>query len=181
MTLIMLIVIKRGISTRMGNETVLLVEDEPAVRNLGAYVLRDQGYTVLDAGNGNEALRLAAEFGEQDIHLLFTDVVMPMMGGVELAQLLKSHHRDLRVVFTSGYAYGLTVPPEDLQGESTFLEKPYTPDGMSWKIREALDTPLDSLQDWAGESRPVEGVAAALEEGGMAGRGPATGAPARLW
>ena len=64
---------------------------------------------------------------------------MPMRGGVELAQLLKSHHRGLRVVFTSGYAYGLTVPPEDLQGESSFLEKPYTPDGMSWKIREALD------------------------------------------
>jgi CheY-like chemotaxis protein len=86
-----------------GNETLLLVEDEPAVRHLAAHVLRSLGYNVLSASNGQEGLRVAQDHKELPIHLVITDVIMPRMGGKVMAEWLKATFPDLRVLFTSGY------------------------------------------------------------------------------
>ena len=85
-----------------GSETILLVEDEAIVRELTVQILESDGYQVLEAMNGTEALRIAGEHGAP-IHLLLTDVVMPGMNGRELANELRLHHPDMRVLFMSGY------------------------------------------------------------------------------
>lgn len=122
-----------------GTETVLLAEDETSVREMAAHVLRDQGYTVLEAANGAEALRIAEEGPNENIQLLLTDVVMPQMGGRELAIQLRSRYQHVKVLFTTAY-----MDPEfDLrhqQGfETSFLQKPYLPDVLARKVREVLD------------------------------------------
>jgi PAS domain S-box-containing protein len=122
-----------------GNETVLLVEDEPLVRGLALRILRGQGYQVLEASNGNEALYVAQEQPEEIIHLLLTDVIMPHLGGKELAERLKNLRPNIKVLFTSGYTdhaisqYGLLNP------NIAFLEKPFSPSGLVRKVREVLD------------------------------------------
>ena len=89
-------------SLPQGSETVLLVEDDLSVRGLVVQVLRENGYNLLEAANGNEALRMAQEYAGE-IHLLLTDVVMPQMGGKELADRLKTLRPNIKVLFTSGY------------------------------------------------------------------------------
>jgi PAS domain S-box-containing protein len=122
---------------RQGWETVLLVEDEDAVRALAREVLRRQGYIVLEARHGVDALRLA-ERHTDDIHLMITDVVMPHMSGRELAERLCSVRPVMKVLFMSGYT-DHAVMNRALTPGSSFLQKPFTPDGFARKVRQVLD------------------------------------------
>ena len=124
-----------------GSETVLLVEDEPAVRGLAAKVLRHQGYAVLEASNGEEALRVAREHASQDIHLLLTDLVMPQMGGRELAEHFRVRLADTRVIFTSGYPEGASAIPGAAAPGIPLLPKPFVPESVAVIVREVLDAP----------------------------------------
>lgn len=121
-----------------GTETVLLVEDESALRNLAEEFLKTKGYRVFSAADGEEALRLAAQHGDT-IDLLVTDMVMPSMNGSELAERLGRSHPNLKSVFISGYT------PEELAGEhgammnGQFLQKPFPLDALAERVREVLD------------------------------------------
>jgi signal transduction histidine kinase len=122
-----------------GSETVLLVEDEPSVRDLAHRLLNQQGYKVLEAANGEEALRVVQEHIGEKIHLLFTDVVMPQMGGKELANQLKNLRPDVKVLYTSGYTDDAIVHHGVLEPGTHFLQKPFSPKTLTHKVREALD------------------------------------------
>ena len=122
---------------RQGWETVLLVEDEDAVRALAREVLRRQGYVVLEARHGVDALRLA-ERHTDDIHLMVTDVVMPHMSGRELAERLCSVRPMMKVLFMSGYT-DHAVMNRALTPGSSFLQKPFTPESFARKVRQVLD------------------------------------------
>ncbi len=120
-----------------GTETVLLVEDEPQVRNVVRTVLRRNGYRVLEAGDGEEGLRVAESFGGI-IHLLLTDMVMPKTNGRELAQRVAKSRPHMQVIYMSGFsevAEGLELPGRPLR----ILQKPLTPGSILKKVREALD------------------------------------------
>ena len=122
-----------------GAETVLLVDDEPTVRSVASQVLREQGYTVLESTNGVEALKVAEEHASEELHLLFTDVVMPLMGGRDLAERLRTQHPETRVLFTSGYTEEAVVRPDPLQSGTDFIQKPFTPAALALKVRAVLD------------------------------------------
>ena len=122
---------------RQGWETVLLVEDEDAVRALAREVLRRHGYVVLEARHGVDALRLA-ERHTDDIHLMITDVVMPHMSGRELAERLCSVRPNMKVLFMSGYT-DHAVMNRALTPGSSFLQKPFTPETFARKVRQVLD------------------------------------------
>ena len=122
-----------------GTETVFLVEDEPMVRSMASQVLREQGYTVLESTNGVEALRVAEERASEELHLLLTDVVMPLMGGIDLAERLRKQHPETRVLFTSGYTYEADVRPDPLESGTDFIQKPFAPATLALKVREVLD------------------------------------------
>jgi CheY-like chemotaxis protein len=121
-----------------GTETVLLVEDEPKVRDLADRLLRRQGYTVLIAANGVEALQLSQEYAG-DIHLLLTDVVMPQMNGKALADQLKLMRPNIKIVFASGYTDRTLIPAEDLGADVAFIQKPFSVMELSQKVRSVLD------------------------------------------
>jgi PAS domain S-box-containing protein len=120
-----------------GSETVLLVEDEEAVRNLTRKVLETHGYAVLPAAGGQEALRLASEY-DGPIHLLLTDVVMPTMSGRELAGRLASVREETKVLYVSGYTDDTIVHHGVLEPGIAFLQKPFTPEALVRKLREVL-------------------------------------------
>jgi two-component system, cell cycle sensor histidine kinase and response regulator CckA len=121
-----------------GKETILLVEDEPSLRALAAHLLDSCGYTVLEASSGEQALEISRQ--QREIHLLFTDVVMPGISGRVLADQLVKQRPRLKVVYTSGYT-GQTVGAHGVLAEgSHFLPKPFTREALARKIREALDT-----------------------------------------
>jgi two-component system cell cycle sensor histidine kinase/response regulator CckA len=123
--------------TPRGAETVLLVEDEPAVRALAAGMLRSFGYTVLEASQGDEALAVSdAHRGPVD--LLVTDVVMPGMRGPEVAHRLRVRRPGVRVLFVSGYGGDMMAP---LGTRVDFLQKPFTADDLARRVRKALDRP----------------------------------------
>ena len=121
-----------------GHETILLVEDEPAVRQLARMVLSKLGYTVLEALSPEDAERLAGNDGAE-IHLLLTDVVMPGMSGHELAKRLTARCPQLRVLYMSGYTYNVIAQDGTLEEGISFLQKPFTPQVLTEKVREALD------------------------------------------
>jgi PAS domain S-box-containing protein len=123
----------------LGKETVLLVEDEPMVLGMVARILLKQGYFIIEATNGDEALRLAQERAEEKIHLLLTDMVMPRMGGKELAHQLRVARPDIKVLFTSGYTYQTFIHQGVLDPGTGFLEKPFSPTALVQKVREVLD------------------------------------------
>ncbi len=121
-----------------GTETLLLVEDEDAVRALASRVLTEQGYVVLEARNGREALALL-DRPDHGVHLVVTDVVMPDIGGVELAERLGRTHPDIRIVYMSGYTESDKLQPGVRNSPYPFLQKPFSPDSLALRIREALD------------------------------------------
>jgi two-component system cell cycle sensor histidine kinase/response regulator CckA len=122
-----------------GRERVLVVEDEEPVRELSAMLLRDLGYQVIEARDGEEALRLTKQAGADGFDLLFTDMVMPKMGGKELAYWFRLTHPSTRVLFTSGYPEKSISHNGELVAGIAFLHKPYTPDTLARKVREVLD------------------------------------------
>jgi PAS domain S-box-containing protein len=128
-----------GTSPR-GHETVLLVEDEPDLRELALEILEMHGYRVLVAGEAEEACRLSEGHAGR-IDLLLTDVVMPGKSGRELATLLAEQRPELRVIYMSGYTADAIVSQGVLEPEIMFLQKPYTPAALALKVREVLDTP----------------------------------------
>ena len=121
-----------------GSETVLLVEDETAVRRLGCRILERKGYRVLEADSGAAAIRLFEHMAPA-ITLLVTDVVMPGMSGSELARRLRSMKPSLRVLFTSGYTADAMQQQGGFEAGTAFLEKPFTPDVLAQKVRDVLD------------------------------------------
>lgn len=122
-----------------GKETVLIVEDEPLVRELAVVVLRDLGYEVLEAGNGLAALALVRNHKGNPIQLIITDVVMPEMGGRELATELKQVLPDVKVLFCSGYTEDAVMHGGLLEPGMAFIGKPYTMTTLSTKARDLLE------------------------------------------
>jgi CheY-like chemotaxis protein len=121
-----------------GCETVLWVEDEDALRNLGSVVLETYGYTVLTAANGQEALRLVERRTEK-LDLLLTDVVMPGISGCELASALRNLQPDLKVLFLSGYTEDTILHRGIPKDGTAFLNKPFSPASLTTKVRQVLD------------------------------------------
>jgi len=121
-----------------GSETILLVEDEDVVRGLARQILQQAGYNVLDAGSGDEALRMCREHSDP-IHLLLTDVVMPETSGKEIAQSLTSLRPGTCVLFMSGYTDDAIVHHGVLDSNVEFIQKPFTPVALARKVREVLD------------------------------------------
>ena len=122
-----------------GTETLLVVEDEPAVRHLACQVLRAQGYEVLSATNGQDGLHVARQHKGAAISLVITDVIMPLMGGKVMAEWLKATFPDLKVLFTSGYTDDAISQHGVLDQGVAFLPKPYTPATLARTVREMLD------------------------------------------
>jgi len=122
-----------------GTETLLLVEDEPAVRLLASGVLEARGYTVLRASDGQDGLRVAREHKGSPIRLVITDVIMPVMGGKVMAEWLKTTYPDLKILFTSGYTDDAITDHGVLETGVEFLPKPYTPAVLLRKVRAMLD------------------------------------------
>ena len=122
-----------------GRETILFVDDEPAVRRLGSLVLCYLGYDVIEAADGEEALQLVNDRGDQRIDLLVTDVEMPRMGGKDLADRLRNSHPETKVLFTSVYTDDDITKHGVLQPRIAFLQKPYTTALLARKVREVLD------------------------------------------
>jgi len=125
-----------------GKETILLVEDEPAVRAVARHVLLAYGYQVLEAEDGQEALAVAGAFTGR-IHLLASDVVMPNLGGRQLAEELQKLRPDVRILFLSGYTDDAILRHGVLEAGIAFLHKPYTPAALGAKVREVLDATPD--------------------------------------
>ena len=123
-----------------GKETILLVEDEPMIRTMCMRVLFDNGYKVLEAANGEEALRLVQNHPAGMIDLLLSDVVMPRMGGIELATQLRKARPEIKILLTSGY----TDESPNLAGSQNeimaFLPKPFLPSALLSQVREVLDS-----------------------------------------
>jgi PAS domain S-box-containing protein len=121
-----------------GRETILLVEDDAMVRDLASRILHSEGYTVLVVGDGSEALGVARSH-VQPIDLLLTDVVMPQMGGEELAETLRREKHGLRVLYTSGYTSEAFLERKIPEQGIAFLQKPYRFHTLVRKVREVLD------------------------------------------
>ena len=127
-----------------GTETLLVVEDEPAVRHLARAALKQLGYDVLSASNGQEALQVAREHHGSPIRLVVTDVIMPLMGGVVMAEWLKTTYPDLKILFTSGYTDDAIAHHGVLDAGIQFLAKPYLPSTLAHKVRDMLDNKADT-------------------------------------
>ena len=121
-------------------EQVLLVDDEPLVREVVSQTLRDVGYVVLEASNGFDAIKIASERAAGAIELLITDVVMPFMRGDELASKVRLIHPDLKVIFVTGYGEDSVACGRTTQREA-ILEKPFAPSVLVSRIQEMLDRP----------------------------------------
>jgi PAS domain S-box-containing protein len=129
-----------------GTETILLVEDEDMVRRLVRETLERQGYKVLDAAGPVEALRIVQQHGEA-LHLLITDVVMPKMSGRELAEHALRERPDLKILYMSGYTDNAVLATDVLVSEMPFLQKPFSPEVLTRKVRQVLDAPLEGATD----------------------------------
>jgi CheY-like chemotaxis protein len=121
-----------------GSETILIVEDDDTLRKFAQNALQQHGYKVLDAENGEDALRVSQEH-EGPIHLLLTDVVMPRMGGKEAADRLQPLYPQMKVIYMSEYTDNAIIHHGVLAPGLNFLEKPFSPEGLARKVREMLD------------------------------------------
>jgi two-component system cell cycle sensor histidine kinase/response regulator CckA len=139
---------------RRGSETILLVEDDEAVRRLARLSLERLGYVVVEAGNPREALR-AAERHAARIDLLLSDLIMPESDGEPLGDRLRRAHPDLRVLYISGYADEAVVRHGVIVEGTPFLQKPFTPLALSGKVREVLDAPRASSENVTGRPSGV--------------------------
>jgi two-component system, cell cycle sensor histidine kinase and response regulator CckA len=128
-----------AIDPARGRETILLVEDEPAVRGLVHETLRLHGYTVLEARHGIEAILTSAKY-IGPIHLLLTDVVMPQMSGPEVAEKILTVRPEIKVLYISGYPDHPIFEQGSVSRQTGFLPKPFSPHMLAQKVREALDT-----------------------------------------
>lgn len=124
-----------------GSETVLVVEDESAVRRLSTRILRAAGYTVLSAANGLEALEMFEQHAGR-IDLLLTDVIMPGMNGRQLAEKLKELMPGLRVLYMSGYTDNAIAHHGVLDPGMTLINKPFNAPELASKVRGVLDAPV---------------------------------------
>jgi CheY-like chemotaxis protein len=122
-----------------GSETILLVEVEDSVREPVRQVLQRIGYTILEARQGDEALKICKHH-EGEISLLVTDVVMPRMSGRELAAKILPMHPKMKVMYLSGYTDDPGVRHGFTESMTAFLQKPFTPDALARKVREVLDS-----------------------------------------
>jgi PAS domain S-box-containing protein len=123
----------------LGSETVLVVEDEDSVRNLTCRILKERGYSILEASNGKEALEIALKYSG-DIHLVITDVVMPEMGGKALVTHLQASRPGIRVLFVSGYTDNAIVHHGILDPDVEFLQKPFGIETLARKVRKFFDS-----------------------------------------
>ncbi|MEW6364583.1 MAG: GAF domain-containing protein [Acidobacteriota bacterium] len=121
-----------------GRETVLVVEDEEVVRRLAVEILKRQGYEVLEARNGGEAF-LVCEQQQEAIDLILTDVVMPKMSGPDLVDRLRHIRQDFKVLYMSGYADEAVVYHGVREGEMSFIQKPFSLESLSRRVRDVLD------------------------------------------
>lgn len=128
----------RSRSLPQGSETILVVEDEDAVRTLEIHILQRCGYRVLEAANGSDALGLM-EREPGPIHLLMSDVVMPHLGGRDLAEQLALNRPDCKVLFLSGYTDDAVIHHGVSEADVAFLQKPFTPAALAQKVRQVLD------------------------------------------
>jgi len=122
-----------------GVETILLVEDDPSLREMGGALLKRLGYTVLTAANGVEALTLANQQNTGHIDLLFTDVVMPHMSGKELSDRVRALFPQTKILFTSAYTENAVIHQDVLNKSVVLLQKPFTPSALAHKVREILN------------------------------------------
>ncbi len=125
-------------SPKNGTETILLVEDENAVRNIVRIVLTRYGYKVLEAADGNQALEIVRTY-EQPIHMLLTDVVMPGMHGPEVAKAVVNKMPSIRVIFMSGYVDDARTREGLADATASFIQKPFTSEDLAHKVRAILD------------------------------------------
>lgn len=139
-----------------GSETILLVEDERGVRELAREHLELNGYTVLQAGNGQQALDLASKHSGK-IHLLLTDVVMPGMSGRQLAEQIQSVRPGIRILYMSGYTDQAIVHHGILAADTMLLQKPFTLHALAAKLREALERPAAPSANPQQTSKPILG------------------------
>ena len=121
-----------------GSETILLVEDEDAVRKIARIALESKGYRVLEASGGRRAIEIATEYPD-DINLLLTDVIMPEMNGPKLAEELRARRPTIRVLFMSGYTDDDVLRGASELGREILLQKPFTANGLARKVRSVLD------------------------------------------
>jgi CheY-like chemotaxis protein len=128
----------QAVDVMRGSETILLVEDDEAVRRLARVTLERSGYRVLQAGNPKEAVRMVGEF-MGSIQLLLSDVIMPESEGPPLFDRLIKEHPTVRVLYMSGYADEAIVRHGVLAEGTPFLQKPFTPDVLTRKVRDVLD------------------------------------------
>ena len=122
-----------------GSETILVLEDEPAIRSLMREVLTRRGYFVLDTDSADDALEICAEHAGA-IALLVTDVILPKMNGLEVAKRTLELRPEIKVLFTSGYTDSTILHQEILQNPAVLLSKPFTPEALAQKVRDLLDT-----------------------------------------
>ncbi|MBR1480089.1 MAG: response regulator, partial [Alphaproteobacteria bacterium] len=127
--------VEDGVRDLSGTGTILLVEDEEAVRMFSARVLRDKGYKVLEATCGEDALKIAEK---EKFDLLVTDVIMPKMDGPTLSKILKSKFKKLDTIFISGYAESTFRQDVDRNLDIHFLQKPFTLKDLAGKVKEVL-------------------------------------------
>lgn len=123
-----------------GTETVLLVEDDPLVRRFAVRVLRQLGYTVFEASDGEVALNILQKHEADKIDLMLTDIVMPRLGGKTLADRVRFSKPTFKVLFTSGYAGEAVLNNKFTEENAPFLQKPFTPSSLARKVREVLDS-----------------------------------------
>jgi DNA-binding response OmpR family regulator len=137
---------------QQGSETVLVVEDQDGVRSFAVDTLKQQGYHVIEASDGDQAISVA-EQESGPIHLLVTDVVMPGMNGKELSDRLTNVRPNLTVLFISGYTADVIAKRGVLDPGVAFLHKPFSPDELAAKVREVLGDSSSPIGERGEKSR----------------------------